>query len=264
MAQRKGKLIVVGSGIRALSDMTMDAEAQIRAAQKVVYCVADPVTERRIHTLNPAAVSLYGLYGDDKPRVDTYREMVEAILAPVRAGLDVCVVFYGHPGVFAWSSHRAIRVAREEGYRAEMHAGVSADGALFADLGIDPAQPGCHSLEATDFLVHRRTPDVQAHLLLWQAECVGDMGFRFSGYARHNFPVLIERLRTFYPGNHPVVVYEAAQMPQCMPHIQVLALDAIGKDDLTGISTLYLPPAVPLVVDRDMFRRLGMAPGPGV
>jgi hypothetical protein len=40
--------------------------------------------------------SLSGLYGPGKPRAETYKEMVDALLAPVRAALDVCAVFYGH------------------------------------------------------------------------------------------------------------------------------------------------------------------------
>jgi precorrin-3B methylase len=253
-----GQLVVVGGGIRAISDMTLDAEAQIRAAEKVLYCVADPVTERRLHALNPTAESLYGLYGDNKPRMDTYVEMLEAILTPVRAGLRVCVVFYGHPGVFAWSTHQAVRRARLEGFRAEMHPGISADASLFADLGIDPSEPGCHSLEATDFLIHCRTPDVSAHVLLWQAECVGDFGFKFSGYRRHNFDVLIERLRIFYSDAHPIIIYDATMLPQGRPRIIMSTIGSITKDDLTGISTLYLPPAEVQNVDMEMCRRLGL------
>jgi siroheme synthase len=244
--------------MRAISDMTLDAEAQIRAAERVLYCVADPVTERRLHALNPSSQSLYGLYADDKPRSQTYSEMTAAILAPVRAGLRVCVVYYGHPGVFAWSTHESMRIARAEGFRAEMHPGISADASMFADLGIDPAQPGCHSLEATDFLIHDRTPDVRGHFLLWQAECAGDLGFRFIGYARHNFHILIERLMMFYPGNHPVVIYEAAQLPQGRPKMIRASLDSITKDDLSGISTLYLPPAMSLQVNVEMGKRLGI------
>jgi hypothetical protein len=200
--EHSGQLVIVGSGIRAISDLTLDAEAHIRAAQKVLYCVVEPVMERRIHLLNPRAEALHALYGDDKPRWKTYLEMVNAILTPVRAGLRVCAVFYGHPGVFAWATHQAIMIARRDGFRAEMHAGVSADASLFADLGVDPAQPGCHSLDATDFLIHQRKPDVTSHLLLWQPECAGDLGFDFAGYRRHNFDILVEQLRKFYPADH--------------------------------------------------------------
>jgi precorrin-4 methylase len=253
-----GELVIVGAGIRAISDLTLDAEAQVRSAQKVLYCVADPVMERRLHLLNPTSESLYGLYGNGKPREETYQQMVDAMLAPVHAGLRVCGVFYGHPGVFAWPTHQAIRVARHHGFRAEMHAGVSADACLFADLGIDPSRPGCHSLEATSLLIHRRRPDTASHVLIWQAECVGDAGFDFSGYERHNFPVLIEELHRHYPQDHPVVIYEAASLPQMRPTIVQERLDTIRKEQLTGISTLYLPPVSAGEIDEDMCRRLGM------
>jgi hypothetical protein len=257
--EQAGQLVIVGSGIRAISDLTMDAEAHIRTAQKVLYCVADPVIERRIHLLNPFSESLYGLYGNDKPRIETYRAMVDALLAPVRAGLRVCGVFYGHPGVFAWPTHQAVRVARRDGFRAEMHPGISADASLFADLGIDPSQPGCHSLEATEFLIHQRKPDVSSHFLLWQAECAGDMGFNFAGYKRHNFEILVEQLQKFYPASHPVVIYEAPALPQGLPKIIKTSLDTIRKEDLTGISTLYLPPAVKNELDQEMYKRLGLS-----
>ncbi|GAO44095.1 SAM-dependent methyltransferase [Flavihumibacter petaseus] len=257
-SRKAGQLVIVGSGIRAIADLTFDAEAQIRTAQKVLYCVADPVIERRLHLLNSTAESLYGLYGNNKPRIETYHAMVDALLAPVRAGLRVCGVFYGHPGSFAWPTHQAIRVARRDGFKAEMHASVSADASLFADLGIDPSQPGCHSLEATEFLIHRRVPDTSSHLLVWQAECVGDPGFNFAGYKRHNFDILINQLQKFYPADHPVFIYEAASLPQGRPKIIKSTLDTIRKEDLTGISTLYLPPSIFNEIDQEMCLKLGL------
>ena len=38
----------------------------------------------------------------------------------IRAGFRVCAVFYGHPGVFVYPSHEAIRRARAEGFAARM------------------------------------------------------------------------------------------------------------------------------------------------
>jgi hypothetical protein len=89
-------------------------------------------------------------------------------------------------------------------------------------------------------------------------ECVGDLGFHFSGFKRHNFHILIERLRTFYPSTHPVIIYEATQLPQGHPTIIKSNLDVITKDDLTGVSLLYLPPAKALNIDREMCSRLGL------
>jgi len=52
--------------------------------------------------------------------------MVERTVTFVRWGLNVCAVFYGHPGVFADPAHNAIRLARREGFRALMLPGISA------------------------------------------------------------------------------------------------------------------------------------------
>src|SRR5437773_2103233 len=80
-----------------------------------------------------------GLSAPGKPRRETYAEMVEELLAPVRAGHNVCAAFYGHPGVFVNPGHEAIRRARAEGFPARMLPAVSALDCLVADLGIDPA-----------------------------------------------------------------------------------------------------------------------------
>lgn len=254
----RGELHLVGSGIRAITDLTVGAQQEIMKAEAVLYCVADPVTELRIHELNPRAQSLYGLYGNDKPRIDTYREMVEAILAPVLAGQRTCAVFYGHPGIFAWAPHQAIRLARRAGLRADMMPAVSAQDSLFADLGLDPSSAGLQTVDATDLLIRNRQLNPSMHVLIWQAECVGDDGFNFGGYRRQNFGVLVERLRTFYPVDQSVVVYDASTFPHLPAQVRLTALDRITAEDLSGVSTLYLPPAREDPLDEAMLQRLGL------
>ncbi|MDB6132783.1 MAG: hypothetical protein JWM59_1026 [Verrucomicrobiales bacterium] len=253
-----GQLVVVGSGIRPISDMSVGAREQIVSADVVIYCVADPITELYLHQLNPNAQSLYGLYGNDKPRIDTYREMVDAMLGPLQEGKRVCAVFYGHPGIFAWAPHQAIRAARRHGLRAEMSPAISAQDWLFADLGLDPSSAGLQTVDATDLLIRRRRLDPSMHVLIWQAECVGDDGFNFGGYRRHNFPILVEYLGKFYPADHTVVIYDASTYPHLPPIISTKTLDAVRAEDLSGISTLYLPPAKSPEIDRAMLERLGL------
>jgi precorrin-2 methylase len=63
-------------------------------------------------------------------------------MTAVREGLNVCAAFYGHPGVFVYASHQSIRLARAEGFEAQMLPGISAEDCVFADLGIDPENMG--------------------------------------------------------------------------------------------------------------------------
>ncbi len=238
------QLVIVGTGIRTVGQLTQEAIAWMTRADKLFYVVGDPVAEEVIHQLNPnGAESLSYLYGEGKPRIDTYKAMVERILESVRSGAMTVGAFYGHPGVFANPSHESIRRARQEGYRARMLPGVSAEDCLFADLGVDPAQNGCQSYEATDFLLNGRILDASSQVVLWQVGVVGDWTFRRNGYNLSALPLLVERLCQFYPPTHAVVVYEAATLPGCEPMIRTIPLWALPHAGLTAASTLYIPPA---------------------
>lgn len=252
----QGSLVVVGTGIQ-LGHTTIEAKAEIEAADKVLFLVTDPVTADWITRQNATAEPLNDLYDERKDRLTTYLEMVERILGHVRDGKQVCAVFYGHPGVFVLPSHEAIRRARLEGYRARMLPGVSAEDCLFCDLGIDPATPGCQSFEATDFLVHERSFDPQCHLVLWQIGVIGDIGYK-QQYGRDGLDVLARRLVREYGEAHEVIVYEAARYAVCDARVTRTTIAQLSRSTITPISTLYVGPRSLAVPNTDMMAELGI------
>jgi len=253
-----GLLAVVGTGIKAVGHMTLDARAWIASAHEVHYVTTDPITEGLIRQLSPGAQSLTRFYDDRRARHDTYEAMTQTLLAGVRAGRTVCAAFYGHPGVFVYPSHDAIRRARAEGLRAIMEPGVSAEDCLFADLGLDPAVVGCAQYEATDLLVYRRRPDPSAALIVWQIGAVGDLAWNPGRTNADNVRVLVEELATTYGHDHVVVVYEAAQLPTCQPVILHLRLGDLPLAPLTTASTLFVPPRERRAPDPAMIARLAL------
>jgi precorrin-6B methylase 1 len=254
----KGQLIVVGTGLRTVGQMTTESIAWIKAADRVLYVVGDPVAERAIYDLNPnAAESLQDLYSDGKDRLETYKAMVERILSCVRAGERVCAVFYGHPGVFVYPSHEAVKQARKEGYSAMMLPGISAEDCLFADICIDPAATGCLSYEATDFLFNNRAIDPASALVLWQIGILGNGHYNSQGrYETPLMPYLIEKLASKYPLSHPAIVYEAAVQFGCKPRLSPVSLMYLNQVDLTAASTLFIGPAQPSIPDYALISRL--------
>jgi precorrin-6B methylase 1 len=252
-----GSLTIVGTGIQA-GQLTVAARNAIQEADKLLYAVPDPMAEAYLHGLNPAAESLAVFYGGGKDRLVTYMEMADRILEEAKKGLNVCAAFYGHPGVFVLPAHEAIRRAREAGIPAQMMPGISAEDCLFADLGIDPAFPGCQSFEATDFLVHRRQFDLTASLILWQIGVIGVQSFELE-YAPRNLDVLGEYLSGFYGPDHRAVIYEASPFASLGCRAELTRLDALADARVSRITTLYVPPTnAPRPVDREMVRRLGM------
>ena len=258
VATEKQELVFVGTGINAANHLSAEAYAHIMNADKLLYCVADLAIERQLQCLNRDAEDLYVFYGDDKPRRQTYEEMVERILEVLREDARVCVVFYGHPGIFVWPSYKAIQLARREGYNAYMLPAVSSLDCLFADVGFDPSRHSCQVLEATDLLVRSRKPDVTASVVVFQVGCVGDLGYNSRGYDRRNVPVLTEYLAGHYGADYEVILYEAAQYPVCKPKIRRIKINDLPDARPSGITTLYIPPQQLPPADEQMLLRLGL------
>ncbi len=258
---KPGELVIIGSGIEALG-FQMGDEKLIESADKVFYCVADPATVVWIKQLRPDAYDLYVLYDDYKVRYITYMQMAEAQLYYVRQGLKVVVIFYGHPGIFVLSTHRAILIARREGHKAIMKAGVCALDCLCADLGVDPCHPGMQTHEATDMLVRKRLLDTSLHVVLWQVGLIGEMGFRRDGYLNSNFSVFINYLQQFYGRDYPVTHYIASRYPAIPPLIEVFSLAELHNPavqiKITGLSTFYLAPKEVTEADAEMAETLGL------
>jgi uncharacterized protein YabN with tetrapyrrole methylase and pyrophosphatase domain len=239
-----GSLTVIGTGIKTVGQLTIEAIAWMQRADSLLYVVGDPIAESVMRRLNPdGAESLSGYYEEGKQRIHAYNAMVEHILRCVRAGNKTVAAFYGHPGVFAYPSHESIRQARREGFSARMLPGISAEDCLFSDLGVDPAVGGCQTYEATDLLVNAPLIDNSTQLIIWQIGTLGDLTYKRIQYDTRAMPLLVQRLAQYYPLSHIITVYEAPMFPQVEPMIVQIPLYSLTYFPITAGMTLYIPPA---------------------
>ena len=237
-----GSLVVVGTGINGPGQTTPEAVACIRRADKLFYAVTDPTTEFWLRQLNPTATSLSPLYAEGKKRRVTYAEMRDVIVSDVQRGLQVCVAFYGHPGVLVTAAHEAIRRVREAGGRARMFPGISADACLYADLGVNPGEQGVQSYEATEFLLSRRQFDPTSNLLLWQIGVLGESRTRTGVVFRpRRMQVLADRLLKHYPSTHRVVLYQAPSFAAERFTMRRIALERLPRTKVPPMAMLYVP-----------------------
>ena len=255
-AVRRGSLVCVGVGMTLGAHLAPRARSHIEQADVVFSAMSDPIVELWVQGMNPDVRSLQPLYREGKPRRETYREMVEAMMGEVRQGRRVCGAFYGHPGVFAQVPHNAIAQAREEGYEALMEAAVSAEDCLYADLGIDPGAVGCQHFEASQFMFYERRVDPSAYLVLWQIGVAGDRTTGRLTTGAETRQLLVELLLTDYPPDHEVVAYEAATLPIAAPRIDRLRIDRLPMATLSAATTLVIPPAVPLKRNERLLEQL--------
>ncbi|HSH26298.1 MAG TPA: SAM-dependent methyltransferase [Wenzhouxiangella sp.] len=242
MSSANGSLVVVGTGIQAPRHTSIRSESEIRLAD-LVYYLADSLASQWITDLRPDAISLQGHYGENKDRRQTYREMTDVIVTATRAGSRVCLVLYGHPGVFAQVSHAAIALLRAEGFDTRMEPGISAEACLYADLELDPGDCGVQSFEATRFLAWQHTLDPAALVLLWQVALAGNLACIGFEPDPARLQVLVDKLSRWYRLDTPVILYEAAQLPIEDFRAQRMALADLPAARYREYTTLVIPPA---------------------
>ena len=252
----RGSLACVGMGMTLGSHLTPLARDHIEQADVVFAALSDHVVELWLQRMNPDVRSLQPYYAEGKSRLKTYKEWVDLIMAEVRAGKRVCAVFYGHPGIFAWSPHKAIDKARAEGFQAHMEPGISAEDCLYADVGIDPGRYGCQHFEATQLLFYEHRINPAGYVVLWRGAVVGDASLtRFhTGPAYRQ--VLVDKLSRDYPLDHEIIIYHGATLPIEQPRIRRVKLRDLPDTTLASQETVVLPPAMTLRPDIAMQERL--------
>jgi precorrin-3B methylase len=251
-----GTLVCVGVGMTLGSHLTPLSRSFIEDADVVFAATSDGIVELWLAKMNRDVRSLQSFYSEGKSRAETYRKMVAAMLAEVRAGKRVCGAFYGHPGVFAGVPHEAIERARREGYAAHMEPGISAEDCLYADLGIDPGRYGCQHFEASQLMLYRRRIDPSGYLVLWQVGVAGDRSLtRFATGAEYR-QVLVDVLCRDYSPTHEAIIYKVATLPTQLPRIERTTIAQLAAADIDMHATVVIPPGVALQPDEQVRARL--------
>jgi precorrin-3B methylase len=232
------KLIVVGIGIKFGMQTTAEAVEAIKNAGKVFYILPEPLAGDWVKILNSTSESLDRFYEVGKPRAITYEEIVNEVMIGLNLIKDVCLVLYGHPGIFATPGHHAIRKARELGYKAKMIPGVSAVDCLFADLGIDPSR-GCQEYEAMDLIQSRPRFTAETDLILWQISAIGRQEGRLDT-AKDGLQILEQFLVFFYDLKHRVIIYKAATIPGDEPSIIESTVSTFAALEIDPMATMYI------------------------
>ncbi|HAU0792291.1 TPA: SAM-dependent methyltransferase [Legionella pneumophila] len=249
------KLIVVGTGIKSISHLTEETKRIIQNADKVLYLVNENNIKQWIEREAKQAESLDPIYFSSGQRINAYQALTNHIIDEYQKVSVLCVVFYGHPTVFADSALNAVRQIKKDGGDAIILPAVSAHDCLFSDLEIDPGSQGCFSIEATELVLFDRQIDVHSHLILWQAANFG----RTDGQLSDKLSILNQYLSDFYPAQHLICLYEAASLPTMAPRIEWIPLSDFYKSTLSMTTTVYIPPLNQKSINIESLMKLGLS-----
>jgi precorrin-2 methylase len=242
---RRGQLTVVGVGIKAIAQMTVEAIAQIKAADIVFYNPTSPVMSAMLKKLNRNCFNLRRFYGEDKYRQITYIQMADVLLREVQNNRKVVAVFHGHPGFFVSAARRAMWQVQMQGYKARMLPGVSSLDNLCADLGVDPGALGLQVVKAGRLLSGKTRLCFNEHVVIVQPGAVGDHKFSFRKMKNTRTTEMLGVIEAVYGSEHEIAIYRAASIPGQHAAVLIKRLSELtsGKAavQLTGAS-IYIPP----------------------
>lgn len=238
-----GSLVCVGVGMTLASHLTPLARSYIEKAHVVFAGLSDAVVERWLTKIRPDLRSFQDLFRQTHAGQDVYEHVTNAILCEVRAGKNVCVTFYGHPGVFSWHAHELLDIAGRQGHRTHLEPAISAEDCLYADLGIDPGRYGCQHYEVSQLMLHRRTLDTSAYLILWQAGVANDSEMAALRTMPAYRQILADVLARDYDREHEIILYKAPSIPVERTYVDRITIGLLPDVEVDHHATLVLPPA---------------------
>lgn len=248
------KLIVVGSGIKSISHLTEETKRVIQSADKVLYLINEDNLKHWIQREAKNSESLDSIYFSSEKRIKAYQAITSHIIEEYKKVSILCVIFYGHPTVFADSALNAVRQIKQDNGEAIILPAVSSQDCLFSDLEIDPGDQGCFSIEATELVLFERCLDIHAHLILWQVANFG----RTDGKKTNNLSILMDYLSGYYPADYSICLYEAPSLPTCPPRIEWIQLSNLEVSAISSITTVYIPPIEKKAISKKYLKLLDL------
>lgn len=191
-------IYLVGYGNRLPNDLTLELLAVMQRCKRRFGLPPIHAPDFKV----PPMESLLHLFSPDKHRRETYREIVDIVLAAARADPPVALATYGSAMVGTLPAHRIHAAAGQAGLTVHVTNAPSFYDCLWADFNID-ACLGFETWEASLFLRAGISPNRRAHLVLALTPFM-DVASAIDPPRIEFMPGLRDRLLEFYPPEHEV------------------------------------------------------------
>lgn len=252
------KIALIGSGIKTISHLTTEAKTYIEHADCVLYLINEPIFESWLIKHSKKCMSLEKYYFLHEKRSDSYKKIIAKIISLSKKYDFISVVLYGHPVVFSSLGIDTIKKAQKQNIETVILPGISTEDCLFADLEIDPSQNGCFSVEATNFIIFDDVINVFSDLIIWQVGIIGNIGSVFNKNSKDGLALIQKKLLQTYSPEHEIILYEASLYPGVQSKIVKFPLQYLMEQDMSSLSTLYVPAKKRKTINRNLFSKLNL------
>ncbi len=244
------ELYIVGSGIKFLSHLTLEAKALINEADCVLYLLNETAMKHWVVENSKKAISLDDIYFSSEKRTESYRKIASKVIDISLQHRNTCFVIYGHPLVLCEPVVKIIRSDSRQSNKLRVNVlpGISSLDCLFSDLEVDPGEFGIQAFEATNFVTHDYDFSIHSNLVLWQigvsgiTSIVSTENEQLEAKRLKSIALITKKLLKKYDWNHEVYLYVAAQYPQISCEIQKIKLCDLPNVSINRLATAYIPP----------------------
>lgn len=238
------KLLLVGTGVRGLSQMTVETVSALRGLDVLFSLHGGKDVTRALKGLSRDVRDLTTLYKDKALDLKVYEAIVSRVKGALRGDRTVGVVFHGHPLLYSNPAQMLIAHCESAGVELEVMSGVSSMDGIFTALKTDVGATGLQVFDVNRLLLYRLRPATHTPCLLFQIGSFGSaLITRKLDNAVGRFKPLERYLRRVYPAGHPAFVVECASEPGRADSVLKTTVDGLDKvaARINYNSTLYIP-----------------------
>lgn len=254
------RLFLMGTGIRDLSQMTVETVKTLQACDVVFSLHGDPVVTRSLGGLARKVIDLTRLYKDRRLDLAVYRAIVDQVTRQLSGSRTVAVIFHGHPLLYSNPAQMLIKHCVERKIDHEILSGVSSLDAIFTALKLDVGSTGLQAFDVNRLLLYRLKPSVHTPCLVFQIGSFGSaLITRNMRNAKGRFAPLERYLRRCYPKGHPAIIVECSTLTGIADIVLPTTVDGLDAmaDRINYNSTLYIPAGdAPSRMDLRFLRKL--------
>lgn len=238
-----GSVHVLGFGVRAVAQITLESNYLLQQMEKVFHCERDRRISEFLANVGCTEVSLKHLYEDGRGREEAYQDICDTIVEAARAGAKCAYLAPGNP-IFL---NTVVFKMRELTARHEIpffvYSGVSSIDTLLTDLFIPVEATGLQCFEATHFVRMKPAIDQRVPLLLFQPGVVEAYDIRLTiGAHLPGVKILQDVLIDLYGRNQKWILLRSATSIDEGPVVATGTLsELVEKASHLKLGTLVIP-----------------------
>jgi uncharacterized protein YabN with tetrapyrrole methylase and pyrophosphatase domain len=234
---------VLGLGVRAVTQITLESNYLLQQMEQVFHCEYDPRVSEYLADIGCTEVNLKHLYEDGRPREEAYQDICDTIVEAAKAGAKCAYLAPGNPTFLNTIVFKLRESTSRYGIPFFVYSGVSSIDTLVTDLFIPVEVTGLQCFEATHFVRMKPVIDVRVPLVLFQPSVVEAYDVRrIAGVYLPGVKILQDVLIELYGTDQKWILLRSAMSLDDSPVIATGVLsDLVEKASHLRLGTLLIP-----------------------